>query len=246
MDNCVCNAHSLLTTFAAPDALLRWFNPLNNAAIDARIAAGGQWSWRAQATTTTPYGPGPVDYAASRISNEGNAVVLGEGAGAVPWTALNGWTFVAAAVQYLITAGVPAANWGVFIQYDNAIVAGAGTLIGSFVAAPVARFFLRPNSGGNVVYAIGGNLGVAGVLVAGNIGAIGQTSYRNGVNDGAIPAGAFPAFVPFIGANSNSGAPIQHLDGNVQAAWIIDDVTGVTGADITAIAGLPDGSMHNL
>jgi hypothetical protein len=222
----------------------RWFNPLDSAAIDARIAAGGYWAWRAQANDNVTWGPGPPDYATSRISVEGNLVTLIEGNGAVPWAGATGWGFLGQpANQYFNTAVTATGLWCAFIQYSNNAV-NVRYLCGAESAGARSVEFIQIAP--NMNYGNGGLLAAAPIQVTGNLSIIGANGYRNGVLDGVIPGGGIPPHPIFIGCSDGTGAPTLFAQVEIQAFILCDTPAAITAADRLAIAALPAGSMHNL
>lgn len=226
-----------------------WWNPLNSAAISTRVAAGGLWAWRAQANDNITWGPGPANYAASKVSVEGNSVTLTEGNGAVPWAPAVGWTFVAASLKYFLTGVVPTDDqaYVIFVQFSNQANFGRLSLArtaaqrefgvtGFAVGGPARAGYWN----GNVQFVVPG-------FATGNIAVVGNQGYRDGVVDGpalGIWAGTSIAQIP-IGCQYNAGAD-SFVTAEIQAVLICDDNTAFTAADITAIAASPGGSMQNL
>jgi len=225
----------------------RWWNPLDSAAIDARIAAGGYWAWRAQANDNVTWGPGPANYAASLVSVEGSATVLVEGNGVVPWVAATGWGFVAGNVQWLDTGILGADNdWLMLIQFSD-LLNGSNTVLCG--ARGAQTFDLQISAGGaNALrYNHRTLTSIVPKLLAGNFGFVNQTGYRNGVLDGAIGNITIPLVNSiYIGCTNNFGVAALFTTSNIQAILICDDATAFAAPDITAIAALPAGSMHNL
>lgn len=233
----------------------RWYNPLDSVAIDARIAAGGLWAWRAQANDNVTWGPGPANYAASLV-DLAQGQVLVEGNGPVPWLAATGWDFVAAAVQYFDTGVAPDCSASAFtalIQYTNYTVAttsfygvqdtivplrGASYINGTAPNTMVCRNGITTALSANLPWLANGNYGFAG-----------KQPYRNGVAEAnPIGPGNQDALTrtAYIGALNSNGAPIWHPTVEIQAVLLCDDFTAFAPADIAAIAALPAGSMHNL
>jgi hypothetical protein len=229
----------------------RWFNPLDSAAIDAQIAAGGYFAWRAQANDNITWGAGPANYAASLISVEGNAAALVEGNGAVAWAQPTGWSLTRALSQYFITGITPAnnQNWLMFIQFDNFVWIVDFEILGGMSSGANRYFWLEPGRANvNVVYCNGGARVVAPQQASGNLAIIGPQGYRNGVVDGPPCAvwGGASSHPIIIGGLNNSGAPMFYVESDIHAAVICGDATAITAADRAAIAALPAGSMHNL
>ena len=239
---------------SAAGAPALWYNPLNSAAITARIIAGGLWAWRAQANDSVTWGPGPANYAASLI-DEAQGVVLVEGNGAVPWAAATGWGFVQAAAKYLDTTIVPVLDqtWFALIQYTGYALTNNTSPFGLYdtVGHNAAFGIRRVNTllgmlswhGSNALSATN-----APAQTDGNYGFGARQPYRNGVAEAVLigVSAATTDLSVYIGALNFNTAAIQLPTANIQAFLLCDDVTAFTPADITAIAALPAGSMHNL
>lgn len=190
-------------------AALPWWNP--DGATPGGI--GGTCVGAYQAKSAASY--------AASLSNLANPGTndLTEGNGAVPWAALTGWGFINAAAQYFKPGTVPQSTWSMLVQYANSspVLIGNYYLCGIINAGRVIA--MRPYRTGNAVsYRNGGDLDVSPALLTGNLGMAGQTGYRNGASEGAIPVGGgVNAGAIFLGCVSNAGAPIWHIEAQIWA-----------------------------
>lgn len=78
-------------------------------------------------------------------------------------------------------------------------------MIGS-LSPTLQRFYIDPNrTSVGILYAAGGSVTVASGIDNGVLAIAGQSAYRNGVLDGAIPASTISAAAIYIGARNNNG-----------------------------------------
>jgi hypothetical protein len=181
----------------------------------------------------TPGNPWPNDAPAIYIDtlvNNANPGVndLTEGNGPIPWVAVVGWSFVAAAVQWFDTGIVPGTTgWSMLAQYANGLGANA-VVCGQFNGFQTF-FELWPwNAPGRVVYGNGNITVPVPGLLTGNIGIGGFQGYRNGIADGG-PIGAWSA--PTV-----RSIYIGRRNGIAAAWWFTGDIESVAIYNCTLTA----------
>lgn len=198
-----------------------WWNP-----DGATPGAGGGGScvgaYRAIDTPGSIWGSGPANYADSLINLANPGVNnLVEGNGAVPWAALTGWGFVAAAAQYLLTGIFPDSGYSLLIQYSTLdTTSGFSVVCGATSTVPVRRFYVGV-SAPNTLYGHGAILSVVPVHPNGNLGMAGLVAYRDGINDGAL--GAFAPILTndiWIGCLDNGGVAAALSTVNIESLAI--------------------------
>lgn len=215
-----------------------WYDP------NGTFAAAGMlpdiWAWRAIDTPGSPWGAGPANYAASLI-DENLGLALVEGNGAVPWGALTGWGFVAAAAQYFNTGLSPTndQSWSIFVQFLNGVFLGANAALCGAGPANGRIFGLYYSNAANarVTYWNGASQVPAPALLTGNLGVGGNQGYRNGVPDGgAIGAwtGNVAGLTTYIGAINILG-PIFFATANIAAVWICRSNPAIVAGDVAAL-----------
>lgn len=231
----------------------RWYNPLNSAAIDARIAAGGLWAWRAQANDNVTWGPGPANYAASLIDLCQGQVLAEIGGGPVNWAAATGWSGFLALLRCLdtgITPDVSVPNWIAFVQFTALALANASPYGMYTNVVPQGAMTFNNRAAGTIRSHHGDTTGADNVppFLAGNYALAGKQPYRDGVAEPIVIGGGGDTggISLYVGARNLVGVANLHWNGEVQAVLICDDMTAFAPADIAAIAALPAGSMHNL
>lgn len=252
MDRCVCNAHSLLTILV-PSGANPWWNPLGNPDIGDLAAAGNLWAWRAQANSAT-WGVGPSNYAASLVEESRGIDLLVAVAGAPNWSALTGWSGFLNLLTALNTQVTPEPaglhTWGTLIQYSGQTLVTQSAYYG-VENNPLTDTFHYRYPGVLLGQYCSGRCenSLVNILASGNVGMIGTLGYLNGVVDSAV-IGAYNNPMNqtcYIGAQHRSnGAMRYNTDVNILAFWMVNDISVITNADRLALAGLPDGSMHNL
>jgi hypothetical protein len=210
-----------------------WYNP--GGVFDAFI--GDIYAWRAQAFDNVTWGPGPADYAASKI-DENNGSVLVEGNGAVAWAAATGWGFVFASAQWLDTLLTPTSFWSLFVQFSAASVAHDNGLCGVFKTGDIDRFYARTiGPANNVTYGQGNFITIAPFLAAGNLGVANQQGYRNGAPDGGlIGIWADPADgTVYIGAINQVGTGERYSTANIAAVWLCTSNPATVQANVATL-----------
>jgi alpha-L-fucosidase len=178
---------------------------------------------------------GDASLAASYV-NKINPGVHDLVAGVAPtFNSIKGWTFNGI-TQYLISDLIADANTTVIISFCEATTPGAGvirTLLGAYNGA-TAFSMQNVQSITGRKYDRGGFLSRSGYGYEGVRAIAGNKGYYYGVEEtAAISAGALPAVAFFIGAMSNSGAPIQFYNGTICAIAVYSSV--LTAGQILSI-----------
>ena len=202
--------------------------------ITAGFPSGGDW-WDPNGDIgceLAAYQPkGAANLAASYVDLTGNGNNCGPGV-APTWDAVNGWKFDTPG-QMLLTALSPAAGWSAMVSLLVAST-GEATSGRAFDNGNLTFGIIPNNSGVNVAYAHGGVLGAPPPMAFGPsavLGIAGATSYRNGISDGAIPAGGVTASNITIGNRITGG---RTLDGTIHALAIYNCT--LTAPQVLAVA----------
>jgi len=167
-------------------------------------AVSGWWALYGQ-TVVAAYQPkGAASLAASYV-NLANPGVNDASAGVAPTLDASGWVFNGS-TQYLTTGIVPASGYTMIVRFSDATAnASFRAMIGS-LSPTLQRFYIDPNrTSVGILYAAGGSVTVASGIDNGVLAIAGQSAYRNGVLDGAIPASTISAAAIYIGARNNNG-----------------------------------------
>lgn len=147
-----------------------------------------------------------------------------------------GWAFNGTS-DYLTTGLSPAAGWSMLVRFSN--VTSNGALLGLYkYTATTGGFAIFPNVSSRVYYYGAGELWVTTAMTSGVLGIAGTDAYRNGTDDGDIPAGTFPSFnnlyigVIYDGTTAKSGT---YLTCRIQAIAIYSTTLDATQmAEISA------------
>lgn len=123
-----------------------------------------------------------------------------------------GWT--GTGTQYLKTGIIPSATWSALVRFSGT-TSGNSTFFGAYTSN---IYFVIEFAPTYIGYGNGGFLTKDPTMTSGVVGFAGQTSYRNGNADGAIP--------PEVGTHTNqiyvmafnvAGSLVRPLVGSVQA-----------------------------
>ena len=164
--------------------------------------------------------------------------------------AADGWTFTGTTPRrYLATGLSPAAGWTMLVRFSN-ISGATGALLGLYkYTATTGGWAIFPNVSSKVFYYGAGELQVAPNDAAGVLGIAGADAYRDGVDEGNIPAGTFPAFNNlYIGIiyDGTTYRNATELSGKIQAVAIYSTTLDATQmAEISAnMAALTSAVMY--
>jgi hypothetical protein len=180
-------------------------------------------------TPVAAYQPIGAASLAASYTNLVNPGTFDAAPGVAPtWSAVTGWGFNGS-TQYLTTGVVPNSNnWTMLVRFSG-VTSGAATVIGSYSADGLARFYLQPDYFGTKWYSNGGHAQSRGDGIASGVMAVaGRQPYLNGATDGAanLATGTWTNALPaIIGALNHSGNAVQFFTGNVQSIAIYDTST---------------------
>lgn len=207
----------------------RPFPPVFDRGLDAAAAAAGWWTYGGATGCVAAYQPkGAASLAASYV-NLANPGTYDAAPGVAPtFDAATGWSFAAAASQYL-NSGVPGTSaLSMLIRFSNA--SGALVSFGAAIETGGTKYILwRPrNTTNRQLYLASSSLIKAGALTSGVFGYAGATVFLNGLSDGSVlPMPSLPAGLPgiaiYIGALNFAGTAAQFSGINVQAVAIYSD-----------------------
>lgn len=142
----------------------------------------------------------------------------------------DGWEFTNVTPRrYLATGLSPAAGWTMLVRFSNG---GGNGLLGLYkYTATTGGWAIFPNISSKVYYYGAGELQVSPGATSGVLGIAGADAYRDGVDEGNIPAGTFPSFNNlYIGAlydGTNYKAGTEY-SGKIQAVAIYSTTLDAT------------------
>ena len=145
--------------------------------------------------------------------------------GAPTFSAETGWGFNGT-TQYLTTGIVPAVGYAVIVRISSVGASGTRAIIGVASVSGAGLVIFSQRLSGQAAWRSGGTFDKSPAAADGTLGIGGQRAYRNGVDEGEIPAWtAVETRGLFLGANNNVGSPNLFFLGNIQAIAIYDTST---------------------
>ena len=189
---------------------LPWWNP--DGATPGGVGGSSVGAYQAKSAAS---------YAASlvNLANPGTHDLAEIGGGSVNWASGVGWSGFNTLSRCLDT-GITAlaTTWSILVQFSGLVLTGI----------PSNRYLTGASGAGfslgtgqritnRALYTNGGFLLVIPALLAGNLGSVSSTPYRDGVPDGAIPAGAAANVSVYIGALNGGGAATAYIVANIES-----------------------------
>lgn len=196
--------------------------PLLSVRTQAPRSAGAVLPWYRAGGAPLPVAAylakGAASYAASKI----NLAQFGtydavDGANPLGWTSA-GWSNDGnlATLKWLNTGIVPSTTWAMMIAYS-----GTGTADHTLCGIRNGGNFELWHISGGASYYANGALRSTPLLNSGTLGFAEKSTYRNGVPDTAIGAGAFSSALPIFIGGTNNGTTLQFPFKGTITAWVI-------------------------